>query len=86
MTAITIKTIDSSTLCPGKGGTALPIVPAGTKVTVTVGKDTISFMSGYSTAHQLCTQKGGGLGLHTLLTKYGASRAAPLEVQLVIGE
>ena len=38
MTTITVKTIDTSTICPGKGGTLLPVVPAGTKVVAAFGE------------------------------------------------
>ena len=86
MTTLTFKTVDTSTLCSGRGGVSLPIVPMGTKVTLTVGGETIQFVSGWSTRYQLCTMKGQGLALHNLLVKALASRLNPVECTISIGE
>lgn len=86
MTTITVKTIDTSTICPGKGGALLPVVPAGTRVVAAFGEKKVEFVSGWSTPHQLCTQKGAGLGLHNLLVAAGASRTNPVEIQITLAE
>lgn len=91
MTTLKTRTVDTSTICPGKGsGMSLPVLPRGTKVKVFVpGKSSsttegLEIVSGFSTEYQLCTQKGAGLALHNLLA--GASSQNPLEVILVWGE
>lgn len=81
MPNIKTTSIDTSTICPGKGsGVILPVLPKGTMVTVRVGERVVTFATGYSTPSQLCTQKGQGLPLHNLLA--GASRATPVVVTI----
>jgi hypothetical protein len=78
----TITTVDSSTVTDAKKN--LPIVPAGSRVSVTRGGATVEFLSGYSTKFQLCAAKGTGGPLHALLA--GASKASPVEVEVEISE
>lgn len=79
------RTIDTSTISPGKGGDKLPVVPQGSKVTVeTESGEKVMFTSGFSTEYQLCTAKGQGLDLHNFLTKHGAGRASPLSITVTV--
>jgi hypothetical protein len=82
MTTLKTKTIDTSTICPGKGGSTLPVVAPGTTVMVKFQDHQVKFSSGFSSEYQLCAAKGTGLELHNMLVEAGAARNNPVEVEI----
>lgn len=84
MTTITINTKDTSTLAVSKPAT-LPIVPADTKVRVSAGERSVTFISGWSSSYQLCPKKGTGLELHNFLMATPVNAAGFRELTVEIG-